>query len=477
MKQIDPKKIVSYLRSSGIVATLILIFCVSVISLIFAFRINRVTEQKCYNELTESTVEAKTMLESNFRSDRVTLRMLAKMLSEDSQFDNLETGGMLAVYDVNSLISEVGVLTPENEIIRFRGITLSADGVMDYETEAEKGEHISALQPSISDPGVSVLRSFMPIRRNNVVEAMLYAEMRPSNIAKMWSPEIYGGDASFCIVDRSTGDFIVSSWSGAGSNVENLGVSGLADSIKKGETGFRLLENGTPTYISYMPMDIEDWEIAVTVDEETVFADVRTMHRSLSRFFIAQALFFLAYLAFMLYTTRRSISSTEKHANMDALTGLQNRNRYEDFVRSIGDRTKGLSCFYIDANGLHELNNSRGHLAGDQMLRFMADALKVAFGEKTVYRIGGDEFVVFQYGKTFKELRRKMRQVQVEMIRNDYHASAGLCMFDEAGTVKEMIKTAEERMYTAKKRYYDERGLDLRTSGPLDETDGEEDET
>ena len=159
---------------------------------------------------------------------------------------------------------------------------------------------------------------------------------------------------------------------------------------------------------------------------------------------------------------------------MDILTGLQNRNRYEDFVRSIGEKTKGLSCFYIDANGLHELNNSRGHLAGDQMLRFMADALKVAFGEETVYRIGGDEFIVFQYGSSFKELRKKMRQVQVEMIRNDYHASAGLCMFDEVSSVKEMIKTAEERMYKAKKRYYTERGLDLRTAGPQDEEGGEE---
>jgi len=476
MKTFEPKQIVSYLRSSGIAATLILISCMSLISVIFAVRINRITEQKCYSELTSSTAEARSGLESNFRADRITLRMLAKMLADDSQFESLESSGMLAIYDVNSLISEIAVLTPENGIIRFRGSTLSADGIMDFDTEAEKGEHISDLQPSLSDPEVKVLRSFMPIRRNNMTEGLLYAEMRPSNIAKMWSPEIYGGKASFCIISRSTGDFIVNSWNGAKGSVDELGQPGLADSLKNGESGFMRLDSGNGTFISYMPMDIEDWEIAVTVDEETVFADVRTMHRSLRNFIIAQALFFLAYLAFMLYTTRRSISTTEKQANMDILTGLQNRNRYEDFVRSIGEKTKGLSCFYIDANGLHELNNSRGHLAGDQMLRFMADALKVAFGEDTVYRIGGDEFVVFQYGSTFKELRSKMRQVQVEMVRNDYHASAGLCMFDEVSSVKEMIKTAEERMYKSKKRYYNERGLDIRTAGPQDIEDGEEEQ-
>ena len=34
-------------------------------------------------------------------------------------------------------------------------------------------------------------------------------------------------------------------------------------------------------------------------------------------------------------------------------------------------------CVYIDANGLHELNNERGHEAGDLMLRFVAESLIV----------------------------------------------------------------------------------------------------
>ena len=472
MKPFDPKKIISYLRSSGIAATLTLIFLMTIVSVVFALRINWVTEQKCYSELTASTAEARSGLESNFRSDKVTLRMLAKMLAEDEDLRAIESGGMLTVYDVNSLISELGILTPENEILRFRGYTVDADGIMDFWEEVEYGEHIGALQPSVSSPDVRVIRSFVPIRRNNTPIGVLYAEMRPANIAKMWSPEIYGGNASFCIIDRSTGQFIVNSWETDKDEISDLGQPGLTSEILNGESGFMRLDRGDGTFISYMPMDIENWEIAVAVDESVVFADATTMHRSLRNFLIAQALLFIAYLAFMLYTTRRSITNTEKQANMDALTGLQNRNRYEEFVRGIGEKTRGLSCFYIDANGLHELNNSRGHLAGDQMLRFMADALKVAFGEETVYRIGGDEFVVFQYGKDFKELRKKMRQVQVEMVRNDYHASAGLCMFEEVSTVKEMIKTAEERMYASKKRYYDERGLSLRSSAP--EEDGEE---
>ena len=52
-------------------------------------------------------------------------------------------------------------------------------------------------------------------------------------------------------------------------------------------------------------------------------------------------------------------------------------------------------CVYIDANGLHELNNERGHEAGDLMLRFVADSLMEQFPKGSLYRVGGDEFVVF----------------------------------------------------------------------------------
>ena len=52
-------------------------------------------------------------------------------------------------------------------------------------------------------------------------------------------------------------------------------------------------------------------------------------------------------------------------------------------------------CVYIDANGLHELNNERGHEAGDLMLRFVADSLMEQFPRGSLYRVGGDEFVVF----------------------------------------------------------------------------------
>ena len=53
-----------------------------------------------------------------------------------------------------------------------------------------------------------------------------------------------------------------------------------------------------------------------------------------------------------------------------------------------------ICCIYVDVNGLHELNNTQGHAAGDKMLQTVASLMRTQFGDRHVYRIGGDEFVV-----------------------------------------------------------------------------------
>ena len=81
--------------------------------------------------------------------------------------------------------------------------------------------------------------------------------------------------------------------------------------------------------------------------------------------------------------------------NYDALTGLYNRSRYERDIQAAREAGyKQLCCIYIDAVGLHEINNHLGHQAGDDMLRGIADGIRAVFPDSCGYRIGGDEFVV-----------------------------------------------------------------------------------
>ena len=71
----------------------------------------------------------------------------------------------------------------------------------------------------------------------------------------------------------------------------------------------------------------------------------------------------------MLYHNIRSYNIIREMGTVDLLTGLLNRNSYQRNMKGYPMMNfQTLACVYCDVNGLHELNNSQGHEAGDEML-------------------------------------------------------------------------------------------------------------
>ena len=94
-------------------------------------------------------------------------------------------------------------------------------------------------------------------------------------------------------------------------------------------------------------------------------------------------------------------------AETDLNVGLKNRNAHESQMHDYPMHCSStLSCVYLDVNGLHELNNTRGHAAGDEMLKTVAAKVRDIFGEKYSYRVGGDEFVPLRWTRAPKRCAR-----------------------------------------------------------------------
>jgi diguanylate cyclase (GGDEF)-like protein len=92
-----------------------------------------------------------------------------------------------------------------------------------------------------------------------------------------------------------------------------------------------------------------------------------------------------------------------QRATTDPLTGLLNRAGLEDAVRRLTGPERrsrdGVAVFYVDLDGLTQINNTHGHPAGDQVLRAVADRMAgVLRADDVVARVGGDEFVVLAPG-------------------------------------------------------------------------------
>lgn len=152
--------------------------------------------------------------------------------------------------------------------------------------------------------------------------------------------------------------------------------------------------------------------------------------------------------------------------NTDQLTGLKNRNCYENEMASYGERcAESLSLVYVDVNGLHELNNSSGHSAGDDMLKFVARCLRQEFGLENTYRIGGDEFVSFVMDTSAADLQAQMDIIQEKLKQKDYYISCGIGTQQKDGLkMEELIRAAERIMYAQKAQYYMSTGRDRRKS-------------
>lgn len=148
----------------------------------------------------------------------------------------------------------------------------------------------------------------------------------------------------------------------------------------------------------------------------------------------------------------------------DVLTGAKNRNNYEKRLADYPDScSQGLVCVYTDANGLHEINHSKGHPAGDCLLKTTAKALMEHFGEDHTYRIGGDEFVCFAADIGADEIRGRMEKVEKELSEQEYSISWGISSADKEDLdMYRLTRQAEKEMFAAKARYYNESGHDRR---------------
>ncbi|MBO4749285.1 MAG: GGDEF domain-containing protein [Lachnospiraceae bacterium] len=132
----------------------------------------------------------------------------------------------------------------------------------------------------------------------------------------------------------------------------------------------------------------------------------------------------------------------------DTLTGLYNRQSFygdmEKYPESIG------GVISIDMNELKWINDTLGHAAGDAALKAVSDIfVKYADAHGRIYRIGGDEFIVFCRKRFVKDMQKTVDKMRTAIDEAGYSCAFGI---SDGKSVEEMIHEADERMYEDKAR-------------------------
>ncbi len=138
----------------------------------------------------------------------------------------------------------------------------------------------------------------------------------------------------------------------------------------------------------------------------------------------------------------------------DMLTTLYNRNKYLEVVNSIeNEKMPSTGVAYIDINGLKQTNDVHGHDVGDKLIVGVAQAIIDVLPENS-YRVGGDEFVVICRDMDEKTFNKRIDRIRAGIERRGASASVGHVWSDGRMTLKEMLRSADKRMYEEKDSYY-----------------------
>ncbi len=162
---------------------------------------------------------------------------------------------------------------------------------------------------------------------------------------------------------------------------------------------------------------------------------------------------------------------TEDDAETDFLTGLLNARRLfiqlEAELDRCDENQTPLAVLVCDLNDFKDVNERRGRLAGDRLLRLIAEGFRQISSEgETVARMGGDEFVFLLPGATPEGAADRLHAIMATVAaasRRAGHsvrvtASVGAAFCPAEGIVAEdLLALADRRMYLEKQRHYSER--------------------
>ena len=135
----------------------------------------------------------------------------------------------------------------------------------------------------------------------------------------------------------------------------------------------------------------------------------------------------------------------------DKATGMLNRNSYDEFIKEdVTNKDRNLTCVYIDINGLHKLNNEKGHDAGDHLIETVAKSLQNNFADGKNFRAGGDEFVIILEKISIETVEKRKEKVDREIGEYGYSVYWGIASRQGEFTNHELVQEADKIMLNNK---------------------------
>lgn len=171
------------------------------------------------------------------------------------------------------------------------------------------------------------------------------------------------------------------------------------------------------------------------------------------------------FLAQVLIITDAFLLALREGVERDPLTGLYNRLAFERLLQNFFSQAKTgnfpLAVAMLDIDNFKDVNDTYGHLVGDQILKRLASILTESLrGDDTVVRFGGEEFLLILPGTSYEKVSIPLRRIRENISREHFPEVGSITVSigvtevtkDLPANLEELIRFADRAMYEAKLR-------------------------
>ncbi len=162
---------------------------------------------------------------------------------------------------------------------------------------------------------------------------------------------------------------------------------------------------------------------------------------------------------------KKKIEELQKKAEIDPLTGLLNRRAFDEKINEITKNKEfyPISLIFVDIDDFKHINDTHGHIIGDEVLRFIAKKLKDnSKNQDIIARFGGEEFILLlpntslENAVKFAERLKDIISSKVLILKNSRKqigkitASFGVSQYKENEPISDFIDRADKALYFSK---------------------------
>ena len=167
----------------------------------------------------------------------------------------------------------------------------------------------------------------------------------------------------------------------------------------------------------------------------------------------------------MYFAVENPTERYRSRAFIDLDTSVKSKNCYDEDVVTLEQKyrssvsPKEVACVVCDLNGLKNVNDTYGHLIGDELIRLAASVLKEHLKSAyDIYRVGGDEFVAIYVDERVSRAEQEVEQVQNHSGKMHtgngcpLSMAIGLAKSSGGDSILDVVAAADKKMYQEKSK-------------------------